>query len=317
MIEVKNLSKRYGWHQAVQDLSFSIDDGEVVGFLGPNGAGKSTTMNILTGYLSATGGTAKINGYDVLEQPNQAKQCIGYLPEQPPLYLDLTVREYLEYVFDLKKCKLPRQEHIAEVCRLVKIEKEYKRLIRTLSKGYRQRVGLAQALIGNPPVIILDEPTVGLDPNQIIEIRSLIKKLGETHTVILSSHILQEIEAVCNRIVIINQGQLIEDDSPQHLLYKHSDDNSTVIRVAGNENDVAKALVHINGVKDVVKRGEKEPGVFEFAITPVDAVDIRREIFNRMSDRNWPILSMKSSVMTLEDVFIKLTTVQNAKGAKR
>ena len=194
MIEVQNLTKRYGAHCAVQNISFQVDEGEILGFLGPNGAGKTTTMNILTGYLSASEGVAKINGHDVLEEPNEAKAAIGYLPEQPPLYLDMTVREYLDFMYDLKKCKLPRQKHIAEICRLVKIEDVYGRLIKNLSKGYKQRVGFAQALIGNPPVLILDEPTVGLDPNQIIEIRSLIKSLGKHHTVILSSHILPEIE---------------------------------------------------------------------------------------------------------------------------
>lgn len=190
-------------------------------------------MNILTGYLSASEGTVKINGYDILEQPNQAKSSIGYLPEQPPLYLDMTVREYLDFIFDLKKCTLNRLQHIAEICKMVKIEEVYGRLIKNLSKGYRQRVGFAQALIGNPPVLILDEPTVGLDPNQIIEIRTLIKNLGKHHTVILSSHILPEIEAVCDRIVVINKGAIVADDTASDLSKKYSSDRRTLIRVAG------------------------------------------------------------------------------------
>ena len=217
MIEVQNLTKRYGSHLAVDRISFRVEEGEILGFLGPNGAGKSTTMNILTGYLSASEGTVKINGYDILEEPQKAKASIGYLPEHPPLYLDMTVREYLNFMYDLKKCTLPREPHIAEICRIMKITDVYGRLIKNLSKGYRQRVGFAQALIGNPPVLILDEPTVGLDPNQIIEIRSLIKSLGKHHTVILSSHILPEIQAVCDRIVIISGGKIVADDTAANL----------------------------------------------------------------------------------------------------
>lgn len=226
MIEVQNLTKRYGGHCAVNHISFTVEEGEILGFLGPNGAGKSTTMNILTGYLSASEGVVKINGHDVLEEPNEAKANIGYLPEQPPLYLDMTVREYLDFMYDLKKCALPRAQHIAEICRLMKITDVYGRLIKNLSKGYRQRVGFAQALIGNPPVLILDEPTVGLDPNQIIEIRSLIKSLGKHHTVILSSHILPEIEAVCDRIVVINKGTIVANDTAENLSKQYSSDRS-------------------------------------------------------------------------------------------
>ncbi len=307
MIEVQNLTKRYGSHLAVNDISFSVDEGEVVGFLGPNGAGKSTTMNILTGYLSASSGVAKINGFDVLEKPNQAKASIGYLPEQPPLYLDMTVREYLDFMYDLKKCKLSREAHIAEICRLVKIDTVYGRLIKNLSKGYRQRVGLAQALIGNPPVLILDEPTVGLDPNQIIEIRSLIKKLGKHHTVILSSHILQEIEAVCDRIIIINQGRLVADDTAANLTQKYSSDRRLLLRVAGSEEDVLALLSRVPGVEKAVSLGEKEAGVYEFAVTPAEGVDVRREASTRLAARNWAIMGMRSMEMTLEDVFVALT----------
>ena len=307
MIEVQNLTKRYGSHLAVNDISFTVDEGEVVGFLGPNGAGKSTTMNILTGYLSASSGSAKINGFDILENPNQAKASIGYLPEQPPLYLDMTVREYLDFMYDLKKCKLSRQTHIAEICRLVKIDGVYGRLIKNLSKGYRQRIGVAQALIGNPPVLILDEPTVGLDPNQIIEIRTLIKNLGKHHTVILSSHILQEIEAVCDRIIIINQGQLVADDTAAELTKRYSSDRRLLVRIAGGEEDAYALLTRVPGVEQVASLGEKEPGVFEFAVTPKEGEDVRREISTRLAARNWAIMGMRSMEMTLEDVFVSLT----------
>ena len=205
MIEVQNLTKRYGEAKAVDNISFRVNEGEILGFLGPNGAGKSTTMNILTGYLSATSGIAKINGYDILEEPIEAKRQIGYLPELPPLYLDMTVKAYLDFVFDLKRISLPRKAHIQEVCERAKISNVYNRLIKNLSKGYRQRVGVAQAMLGNPPVLVLDEPTVGLDPKQIIEMRNLIKELGKKHTVILSSHILTEVQATCERVVVINK----------------------------------------------------------------------------------------------------------------
>ncbi|MDD3692707.1 MAG: ATP-binding cassette domain-containing protein [Oscillospiraceae bacterium] len=316
MIEVQNLTKRYGNHLAVDNISFRVEEGEILGFLGPNGAGKTTTMNILTGYLSATSGVTKINGFDVLEQPNEAKMNIGYLPEQPPLYLDMTVREYLDFMYDLKKCKLARKDHIAEICRLVKIENVYGRLIKNLSKGYRQRVGLAQSLIGNPPVLILDEPTVGLDPKQIIEIRSLIKNLGKHHTVILSSHILQEIEAVCDRIVIINKGVLVADDTASNLAEKYSNDRRLMVRISGSEKDVLNVLSSIPGVSAVVSQGEKEPGVFEFAIEPQEDTDVRREISTRVAARNWPIMGMRSMEMTLEEVFIALTREQIGKSKK-
>ena len=211
MIKIERLTKNYGSNCAVDDISFEIGAGETVGFLGPNGAGKSTTMNILTGYLSASAGRVLIDGVDILSDPIGAKKMIGYLPEQPPVYLDMTVDEYLNFNYELKGCKLPREPHLAEICDVVKISDVRKRLIKNLSKGYRQRVGVAQALIGNPPVIIFDEPTVGLDPKQIIEIRSLIRSLGKNHTVLLSTHILQEVAAVCDRIIIINKGKIVAD----------------------------------------------------------------------------------------------------------
>ncbi len=308
MIEVKNLTKYYGDKHAVDGISFSVKQGEILGFLGPNGAGKSTTMNILTGYISSTSGEVKIGDYDILENPIEAKQKIGYLPEQPPLYMDMTVQGYLSFVYDLKKCKIPKKQHIDDVCRRVRIDHVQKRVIKNLSKGYRQRVGLAQALIGNPEVLVLDEPTVGLDPKQIIEIRDLIKVLGERHTVILSSHILSEVQAVCDRLVIINDGRIVADDTAENLTRKLSKDFRYIIRVEGPQEDVQKVLSTIPGMKEVLYNGEKEPGVHEFSLESDPLVDIRREIFHRIVNRNWIILSYKSTEMTLEDIFLQLTT---------
>ena len=311
MIKVQNLTKQYGSHRAVDNISFEVGKGEILGFLGPNGAGKSTTMNILTGYLSATNGTVTINGYDILENPNAAKASIGYLPEIPPLYPDMTVREYLNFMCDLKKCALPRQRHIAEICKVMKIEDVYNRLIKNLSKGYKQRVGMAQALIGNPPVLILDEPTVGLDPNQIIEIRSLIKTLGKHHTVILSSHILPEVEAVCDRIVIINKGKIAADDHTDDLAVKLSEDRRLLVTIEGPEKEVIELINGIAGVEDVTVMANKATGVSDYAILVADGVDIRRDLFIRLAQREWPLLSSKSMALTLEDIFINLTVKEN------
>lgn len=311
MIEVKQLTKKYGTHIAVDNISFEVHEGEILGFLGPNGAGKSTTMNILTGYLSATNGQVSINGHDILDEPNAAKANIGYLPEQPPLYPDMTVREYLNFMFDLKKCPLPRQRHIAEICKVLKIEDVYGRLIRNLSKGYKQRVGFAQALIGNPPVLILDEPTVGLDPNQIVEIRTLIKMLGKHHTIILSSHILSEIEAVCDRIIIINNGKIVANDSTAELAANVSQDHRLFVSVAGPAKEISALISGIRGVDKVSYEGSREVGVHEFAIETTDGTDIRRDLFTRLAQRDWPLLSSGSRAMSLEDVFVKLTMKEN------
>lgn len=307
MIEISNLTKRYGQKLAVDNVSFHVDRGEILGFLGPNGAGKSTTMNILTGYLSATSGSCKINDVDILEDPIKAKQSIGYLPEQPPLYLDMTVKEYLNFVYDLKKAKQPRAAHIQEICEIVQITNVYGRVIKHLSKGYRQRVGLAQALIGNPEVLILDEPTVGLDPKQIIEIRNLIKKLGKKHTIILSSHILPEIQAVCDKVVVINQGKLVADDTTANLSHSMSTDHRYNILVDGPENEIYRMLCSISDMRDVQTLGKREAGVYEFVVEAKQGADIRREIFKRLAERNWPLLGMRSSEMTLEDIFLQLT----------
>ena len=311
MIKVQNLTKQYGSHRAVDNISFEVGKGEILGFLGPNGAGKSTTMNILTGYLSATNGTVTINGHDILENPNAAKASIGYLPEIPPLYPDMTVREYLNFMCDLKKCALPRQRHIAEICKVMKIEDVYNRLIKNLSKGYKQRVGMAQALIGNPPVLILDEPTVGLDPNQIIEIRSLIKTLGKHHTVILSSHILPEVEAVCDRIVIINKGKIVADDRTEDLAVKLSEDRRLMVTIEGPEKEVVELISGIAGVEEVTVMANKATGVSDYAILVTEGVDVRRDLFVRLAQREWPLLSSKSMALTLEDIFINLTVKEN------
>lgn len=308
MIEVEHLFKKYGDNNAVNDLSFTVSEGEILGFLGPNGAGKSTTMNILTGYLSATSGSVKIGGIDVLENPIEAKKQIGFLPELPPLYPDMTVKEYLNFVYDIKKTKFPRAPHIAEICELVKITDVYHRPIKNLSKGYRQRVGLAQALMGNPKVLILDEPTVGLDPRQIIEIRNLIKKLGKNHTVILSTHILQEVQSVCNRILIINRGQIVADGNAQALSYNAAGNRKLVVRVAGGRVPAEKALRSVPDVVLVDSLGSKEEGSTDFLVESGPNVDIRKPLFNTLAAKNMPILGLKSMDMSLEDVFVKLVT---------
>ena len=306
MIEVKDLTKKYGETAVVDHISFTVGDGEILGFLGPNGAGKSTTMNILTGYLSSTSGTAKIAGIDILEDPIEEKKHIGYLPEHPPLYLDMTVKEYLDFMYDLKKVTGNRKEQIMEICRQVKIDHVYGRAIKNLSKGYRQRVGIAQALLGSPDILILDEPTVGLDPKQIIDIRTLIKELGEKHTVILSSHILPEVQAVCERVIVINRGKLVADDTPDNLSRAMSTDHKLVLRVDGPEEEVYRLLAKIPGMLEVAKLGVREDGVYDFSVEAKKGEDIRREIFKRLAERSWPILSMRSSELTLEDIFLQL-----------
>ena len=312
MIEVKNLVKKYGPNTAVKDVSFTINDGEIVGFLGPNGAGKSTTMNIITGYLSATSGSVEINGYDILEQPDRAKRHIGYLPEQPPLFLDMTVKEYLNFVYDLKKTKLPRAPHLAEIVKLVKIEHVYNRLIRNLSKGYKQRVGIAQALVGNPDVLILDEPTVGLDPQQIIEIRNLISQLGRSHTVILSSHILSEIQAVCERIIIINQGYQIADDTAAGLSEKLSDDHSILVRMIAPPREAKAMLESIPGVVSVQVTGI-HGNATEFKVDPIGVEEVTREIAVRAMNKNWLIIGLHTNELTLEDIYIRMVNEDPAK----
>lgn len=317
MIEVSKLSKRYGTHLAVENVSFNIDKGEVVGFLGPNGAGKSTIMNILTGYLSLTQGEVEIDGFNIMEYPEEAKKRIGYLPEIPPLYIDMKVREYLNFIYDLKKVSFPKKAHIDEIMRLVKIDNVSNRLIKNLSKGYRQRVGFAQALIGNPDVLILDEPTVGLDPKQIIEIRNLISRLGKNHTIILSSHILSEIQAVCKRVIIINQGRIVADDTPENLSNKLSEDQSLVARIVCDEKDMLTALSTVKGVKSVISLGKKEDNSFDFLIEPEDGVDLRAVVFERITSRGKTLLSLTSNKLSLEQIFLRLTEAGGFEQAKK
>lgn len=307
MIEVKNLTKSYGAKKAVNNISFTVKDGEILGFLGPNGAGKSTTMNIITGYTGSTEGTVTIDGAEIFADPIAVKSKIGYLPEQPPLYLDMTVKEYLSFMFDLKKIKLPKQKHIDEICDHVKISDVYGRIIKNLSKGYRQRVGLAQALLGNPSVLILDEPTVGLDPKQIIEIRKLIKDLGEKYTIILSSHILPEVQATCERVIVINKGQIIADDTPDNLSRAMSTDHKLTVRVDGPEAEVYKLLCKIPRMVRVDKLGLREGSVYDFTLEAEPGADVRRDLFARLAERSWPILSLRSSELSLEDIFLQLT----------
>ncbi len=308
MIEVKNLSKSYGNKLAVDNISFTANDGEILGFLGPNGAGKSTTMNILTGYLSSSDGEALIDGVDILEDPNTAKKSLGYLPEQPPLYTDMTVSEYLSFVYGLKRCKYPKRSHLDEICSLTHIEDVKDRVIRNLSKGYRQRVGLAQALVGNPKTLILDEPTVGLDPKQIIEIRTLIKKLGRNHSVILSSHILPEVQAVCDRVVVIDKGRIIANDTAENLSKDMSGDHRLIVQIEGPMPEVKALLEKIPGVAAVHAGREVERSVTEYELDPEIGADVRREVFKRMAARSYPILLMKSAELSLEEIFLKLTT---------
>jgi ABC-2 type transport system ATP-binding protein len=309
VIEVDNVTKKFGQHLAVDRVSFNVDKGEILGFLGPNGAGKSTTMNIITGYISATDGSVKVGGHDVLEEPAEVKKQIGYMPEQPPLYLDMIVKDYLAFVCDIKK--VSGQKKAAEIERAMQklmIRDVAGRLIKNLSKGYRQRVGVAQALIGSPEVLILDEPTIGLDPQQIIETRNLIRELGKEHTIVLSSHILPEVAAVCTRVVIINKGRIVASDTPENLSRGMVGDNRLTLRVAGSEKDV---LAAVRSVEHVVKAeiiGHRETGATDVIIEAKKEHDIRKPVFYALSKANLPILSMITMDLTLEDIFLNLTT---------
>ena len=306
MIEVKELTKYYGDKLAVDHLSFSIKEGEIIGFLGPNGAGKSTTMNILTGYLSATSGEVSIAGMNLFENPGEAKKCIGYLPEIPPLYIDMTVEEYLKFMCRLKKIpsSFDEKKHIAEICEQVNIIHVKKRLIKHLSKGYRQRVGIAQAMIGDPKILILDEPTVGLDPNQILEIRQLIQKLGRKHTVILSSHILQEIQAVCSRILIINEGKLVADEQVSR---GGAVRNVYQLLVEGPQMQVSAALRSIPNVKQVKMENRFEAEVYSYTLQAEGEAPLRRAIFDCVAGNGWRLLGLECREQNLEDLFIRLT----------
>ena len=308
MIEVKNLTKRYGTNTALNNVSFTVEEGTIVGFLGPNGAGKSTTMNIITGYLSATSGSVTVQGKNTLENPNEVKKLIGYLPELPPLYMDMTVKEYLNFMYELKGGKRDRKQHIGEICRLTKIDNVYTRLIGNLSKGYKQRVGIAQALLGNPPVLILDEPTVGLDPKQIIEIRNLIKSLGRNHTIILSSHLLPEVQAVCERVIVMNNGCLVADGATDTLAHDLSAEHRIIARIDGPESEILQAIRGMEHIVEVYSLGEKEKGVFEISIEGEPNYDLRRNLFALLTRKGWPLLALRNTDLTLEEVFLQLTS---------
>lgn len=308
MIEVRNLVKKYGNHVAVDHLDFTVEKGKIYGFLGPNGAGKSTTMNMITGYIASTEGDILIDGHNILEEPEKAKKCIGYLPELPPLYQDMTVMEYLKFVAELKSIpKAEIEKNISEVMSITKLEEMKYRLIKNLSKGYKQRVGLAQALLGYPEIIILDEPTVGLDPKQIIEIRDLIKSLGEKHTVILSSHILSEVSAVCDYVLIIDHGKLVASDSPENLSKVMTGANSLELTVKGPEEEIRKALDIVDNIEEIIYHESMVKDACDFTVKIAGDQDVRENIFFALAEAKYPILKMQSTNMTLEEVFLKLT----------
>ena len=314
MIEINSLVKKFGKKYALDGVSFSIKKGEIVGFLGPNGAGKSTTMNIITGYLTPTSGTVTIDGVDVFSEPMRVKKMIGFLPEQPPLYMDMTVWEYLSFVYELKSCKLNKKAHLEEICDLVKITDVKCRLIKNLSKGYKQRVGIASAIIGGPEVLIFDEPTVGLDPKQIIEIRSLLRALAKERTIILSTHILSEVQAVCDRIVVINAGKIIADEKTSKLSEALGQSNRFRVKISGPAREVASLLKGIHGVTRVTQDGAREGDAFPYIVEYSGSVDIRKMMFRALADKGWPILAMEGVDISLEDLFVKL--IDGEEGAK-
>lgn len=315
MIEVRNLVKKYGNHVAVDNLSFTVEKGQVYGFLGPNGAGKSTTMNILIGYISATEGEVLINGHSIFDEPLEAKKCIGYLPEIPPLYLDMTVKEYLNFAAELKKIeKSKRKQMVQEAMEKTKITDVSKRLIKQLSKGYRQRVGLAQAILGYPEIIILDEPTVGLDPKQIIEIRDLIKELSKEHTIILSSHIMQEISAVCDHILIINKGKLVACDTPENLAEMSKAQNEIRVVVKAGKEEVKNLLESHTKIKKFKVEPAEEAGCVTAVITTNAEEELNEELFRIFAKADYPVFSMTTKEKSLEEIFLQLTGETSAAG---
>ena len=314
MVKAENLVKRYGSNYALNDVSFEIGEGEIVGLLGPNGAGKSTAMNILTGYLSATSGAAYINGINILEDPIEAKKHIGFLPEQPPIYPDMTVMEYMNFVYELKGCDFDRDAHITEILSVVKLFDVKDRLIKNLSKGYKQRVGIAQALIGDPKIVIFDEPTVGLDPKQILEVRNLIRTLGKRHTVILSTHILAEVQAVCERVIIINKGNIIADERTENITKTIEDGYCYELRLCTPSKDVASALKKINGIRSVEPTGARDGDAYIYNVETTGAYDVRRSIFNLCAQNNWAIVGLAPIGTDLESVFIRLVDRSDNEG---
>ena len=312
MIEVKNLVKKYGDHTAVDHLSFHVDKGQIYGFLGPNGAGKSTTMNIMTGYIASTSGEVLIDGHNILEEPEAAKKCIGYLPEQPPLYFDMTVAEYLKFAAELKKVpKNERETQIEQVMELTGITAMANRLIKNLSKGYKQRVGLAQAILGYPEIIILDEPTVGLDPKQIIEIRELIRQLAKKHTVILSSHILAEVREVCDYILIISKGKLVASDTPENLERNLGDSDLIEIETKADPDEVRRILETVDGIRSISTK-HLENGIAWAQIQEKKNTDVREKVFQAFAQNHQPLLKLNPLQVSLEDVFMELTQSDRA-----
>jgi ABC-2 type transport system ATP-binding protein len=310
LIQVTNLVKRYGEKEALGGISFSIEPGEIVGLLGLNGAGKSTTMNILTGYISSSAGTVSIDGHDIVKEPTACKRVIGYLPEQFSFYPDMRVREYLDFVCDLKGFSpdpAKRKQHLRDICARVGISKMTGRMIRNLSKGYKQRVGFAQALVGNPKVLILDEPTVGLDPSQIIEIRQLIKDSGKDSTVIVSSHILSEIQAICSRVIVIHEGRIIADGAPERLMQDIRTDHRLAIRVQGTQKEIEAALNNLPKVRSVKALPQRELGTQDFLVEGKLGSDIRADVFYALAKANLPLLHTYGGELSLEDVFLHLT----------
>lgn len=317
MVEVKNLVKNYGNVSAVKGISFVADKGEILGFLGPNGAGKTTTMNMITGYLSATSGTVSIEGYDILSEPIEARSRIGYLPEIPPLYPDMTVIKYLSFIYELKKVKLDKEQHLKEIMELVKISDIGGRVIRNLSKGYKQRVGFAQALIGNPPVIILDEPTVGLDPRQIVEMRSIIRSLGKKHTVIFSSHVLSEVSAICDRVIVVSNGAVTADAKTEDLSSITEDTRKLLLTVDGASATVLSVIGDLDGVIKVRRQSGIEDNVYQYLVDYKKTSDIRRSVFRALAKADCPILEMKDAGMSLEESFLHLTDSTRVERTKR
>ena len=306
LLEVCELTKKYGGKTAVESITFSVERGEILGLLGTNGAGKSTTMNMITGYLASTSGQIRIDRQDILENPLEVRKKIGYLPERPPLYPEMTIGEYLRFVYHLKKVSLPQRQHLQEICRLLGLEQMTARVIKNLSKGYQQRVGIAQAMIGFPDLIILDEPTVGLDPQQVVEIRELIRKLGENHTVILSSHILSEVQALCSRILIIHHGNLIADGSASELTNRSPLSRQLKVALAGEEEKGRLMLLSLKGTSSVALGTMIGPGVYEYSVEQEPMADIRLELFSQAWAQQLPIMGLSRSATTLEDIFISL-----------
>ena len=307
MIEVKNITKKYGSFTAVDNISFKIEEGEIIGLLGPNGAGKSTTMNMITGYIEPTEGEIIINGYDISRKPRKAKSQIGYMPEGVPLYSDLTVKEFVTYMAELKKVdRKKRKEKVEKIIEQTGLKDVEKKLTRNLSRGYKQRVSMAGALVGEPKILILDEPTVGLDPKQITEIRALIKELGKTHTIILSSHILSEVSQICNKVIIINKGKIVAIDTPENLEKKVSTNNATYVTVEDTDNKIETMKEKIPEIKDIKLIKENEDGTKEYVLESEKDVDLRKIVFNEFAKENITIFEMKKADTTLEDAFMKL-----------